>query len=97
MEPEVCSGNDTAWSLYQLFDSQWDWGGAGYRTRYDYGPLMVLARSLGSGGAALLDLVERVKVIEATILEIESQRYEFDQSRRERERRFSPNRNRKTY
>jgi hypothetical protein len=48
---------------------------------------MQLAVQVGEAGPRLLDLMERVKVIEIAVLEIEAQRAEYDQAERERKER----------
>lgn len=82
-------GNKRAWFLYQLFDAKWEWGAAGYRSRYDSTELMQMARWFGAEAMEMLDMAERVKVIENTILEIEGQRYEADKEKRDREDRMA--------
>jgi hypothetical protein len=83
--PVVHEGNETAWELYQLFETRWVWGAAGYRSSYDYSNAMQLAAQVGVVGVDLLDLVERIKVVESTVLSIEAERYDLDEATRKRE------------
>lgn len=84
VEPHVEPTNRAAWTLYQLFETQWEWGFSGYRIRYDYMALLALAAHLDGEPADILDLTEKVRVIEHTLLTIEEERYEHDKKSRER-------------
>lgn len=84
IEPEVCEGNNAVWELYQLLDTDWHWGAGGYKSRYDRIPFMKLALKMGATQYELIDLLERLKVIEAAVLEIEMRRYQFAEEERKR-------------
>jgi hypothetical protein len=83
VEPEVASGNADTWSLFKLFETRWQWGAAGYRCGYDIAPLQAFAIHAKASPAELLDIVERVKVIEETVLVAEAKRAEMDEDQRE--------------
>jgi hypothetical protein len=50
---------------------------------------MQMARWFGAEAMDLLDIAERVKVIENTVLEIVGQQYETDKERRDRDERMA--------
>jgi hypothetical protein len=83
--PEVLEGNREVWALYQRFESDWHWGMAGYRIRYDRVPVMLLILHQGDDGPDMDDVVDRLKIIESAILEIESKRYEAAERKRKHE------------
>lgn len=84
VEPEVLPGNAETWSLFKLFDTRFDWGASGYRLSYDIGPLQAFAIHARATPDELLDIVQRVKLIEETVLAAEAARAELDEEERER-------------